>query len=263
VPQAVWDAAESVAPGVEFSLRERTEVRDGVLHVLQGKLPDGKRIEFRSDATGGQHSLRLERTKEELPPPVQELLNTAFSDVRIERMDAMQLRLDGAVFSYLIVGTRKGSPFEVFVYPDGKDVKTRDGKRYYVWEIPLEEVPREAREAADAAQPGVSWHTAELIPEKGRGDVFHQYGIDAEGHEIHTMHDKDLTIGGKKVQLDEVPELAKAAIHKAYPNFKINTVWAMGGKTPDIVYYQFYGTVNEVSLSLISDPGGRSVSVGQ
>jgi hypothetical protein len=259
VPQPVWEAAKRMAPGINFSLREKTTESTGDFFVLEGKTTDGKRVELQSNSSGSNSIVLVDVTKDDLSPPVRLALDQGLPDLQVERLQAGGVNLGGRIYAYRIQGKRgDGSRLVFHIDPFGKAYSWPDYKQFYVYQVPLDSISPADIEAANAAQPGVTWHTAELRPE-GDKKIVYLYGMDTKGRDVRVAHAEGYLLFYTKVSAEDVPEAAKAAVRVSYPGFKANSIEACGANTPQIVYYRFPGLMDDEFLVLCVRPDGTKI----
>jgi len=116
-----------------------------------------------------------------------------------------------------------------------KEKKAKDG------EIPLDDVPKAARQAADEAVPKATWDAAYEDREDGEL-IYELAGKDAEDREVAVM----VTEEGKvelielEIALKDVPAVVTDALKAKFPRFTASTVFELkqAGK---VVGYDFEG----------------------
>jgi hypothetical protein len=105
--------------------------------------------------------------------------------------------------------------------------------------VPLKDVPKEARKAADRAAPGVKW----LLANKDQAGGYMLLGKDAKKQTVEFLTDAK----GEKyavrveVPLNGVPAGVTNALRKELPTFKPKSVQACGVDTKKTTVYRFQG----------------------
>ncbi len=105
--------------------------------------------------------------------------------------------------------------------------------------IPVADVPKGAKEAADQAAPGVEW----LVASKDAAGGYMLLGKDAQKRTVEFLTDAP----GKKcavrvdIVMGDVPAEVSAALRKEMPNFVPKSVQACGKETKTVTVYRFQG----------------------
>jgi hypothetical protein len=184
------------------------------------------------------------------------LLADGLADLKVERIQAAGITLEQPL-KYVVEGERRGKRVKLYISPNAQSIFANN-KEYRVYEIPLDSVPSEARKAADAAQPGVKWETAER---KREGDlqVIHLYGVNGQGHTTHVAYAKGTAMFFTTIPENAAPQAVRTAVQQAYPEFKPGLVIAGGQNAPAVLYYEFTGMAGDQRLKLLVPPDGNRV----
>jgi hypothetical protein len=260
VPQAVWDAAKRVAPGIEFALSSRRREPDDFYYTIEGTTADGQSVFVECDAKGKYPLVYWELPEDEISQPVRQVLKSNLAGVKVERICGAGYML-GDLLKYRLEGVRNGNRLDVLIAPDASlAMNTYGGEKVYINEVPLDAVAAEDMKMAAKAQPDVTWHMAEIKMVTG-SKVLTLYGKNSQGHEVELIR-----VEGYgphfyiTVPPQHIAEALRAAIGSSHPDFALKTIQAHGKETPEIVDYYFKGYIGDQYAEFLSDPDGKQVT---